>query len=249
MDEDKNKVVTGHIYILLFPSGKRYVGQTIQTVEKRMRRHWRPSKKEYSYPVHNAMRCYGKKDTIIEKTFTLKCAQEYLDLIEIRAIKHYNTLAPNGYNLTEGGRGGAKSKEAKANMSAAQKGKHLSEETKRKMSIANRGKVLSEETRAKISAAKVGKPSPTKGRHHSGEARLKIAAARRGQHRSKETAAKISIANKGRTPWNKGKQYPGRFSDRKRSCPSEETKAKISATMKKIRARRSNVRVQTTNSL
>jgi len=209
MDEN----LVGHIYILLFPNGKRYVGQTVQGVEERLDKHFADTRRGCALPVHNAMRRYGKESMIIEKVSTLKCTQEYLDLIEVRAIKYYNTLAPNGYNLTEGGRGGVKSEEVKAKISAAHKGMHHSQETKAKISAIRMGVLRSEETKAKISlnSARKGKPGVLMGKHHSEETKIQMSASRKGKSK----------------PWLKGK------------CRSEETKAKISATMKKIRAERS----------
>jgi len=208
MDEDK---VIGHIYILLFPSGKRYVGQTIQTIEERMKGHWHPPKKEKGLPVHNAMRVYGKEGTMIEKVFTIECTQGYLDVIEQRAIKHYNTLSPHGYNLTEGGYGGAKSEEHKAKISAAMKGrpgtmtgKHHSEETKAKISAIRTGKHRSEETKAKVSAARIGKCL------------------------SEEIKAKMSASKMGHPGYWKGRSGPWTGKHR-----SEETKAKISESLKR----------------
>ena len=39
---------------------------------------------------------------------------EFLDILEREAIETFNTIAPHGYNLTEGGEGGSLSDETKS---------------------------------------------------------------------------------------------------------------------------------------
>lgn len=247
----------GHIYIILFPNGKRYAGQTIQTTEQRMSQHFYPSKKDVHHPVHNAIRKYGQENVKVEHTFTLRCTQEYLDLMEDRAIIAFDTLVPNGYNIKRGGSSGAHLEETKRKISlskkgkpngckgrpAPNKGKHHSKEARAKISAAGKGRRSgflgqhhTEEARAKISAALSGhpgywegKPTPMKGRHHSEEAKLKMSIIKRGKHLSEETKRKISAnsARKNRPAWNRGK--PGTMMGR---YHSEEAKAKMSASRK-----------------
>jgi len=167
----------GHIYILLFPNGKRYAGQTVRTVEERIKEHWCPPKRERNLPVHNAMRKYGKEGVKTEKVFIFKCTQEYLDLIEDRAIEHFNTRVPYGYNLKEGGFGGAHSEETKRKMSISHMGKRThtqkhSEETKARIS-------------AKVSAYRLGRPSPRKGMQTPEEVKRKISATKRAKQERK----------------------------------------------------------------
>jgi hypothetical protein len=99
--------------------------------------------------VNNAIRKYGRNNVRIEKVLVLKCTQQYLDLIEDRAIIAFDTLAPKGYNLKRGGSHGKHNERSKAKMSLAKRGRpgtwigrHHSEESRIKMS------------RAKMSAAK-----------------------------------------------------------------------------------------------
>ena len=201
-----------HIYVFLFPNGKRYVGQAIRSVAQRESRHWCDTKMGCSLPVHNAMRKYGKDNVKLE-VLTLRCTQEYLDFIEDRSIIAFNALVPNGYNLKRGGAHGALNEETKAKISAAHKGKCPSEETRARMSISQRGRHHSEETKAKMSLAHMGKqgrPAWNKGKLGS------TGRGHSGKKHSAEARAKMSAAHKGKIPWNKG-----------RSC-SDETKAKLS---------------------
>lgn len=103
-------------------------------------------------------------------------------------------------NMTEGGEGASgfqHSQEARAKMSAAQKGVSkppLNPETRAKLSAAMKGKTHkphSPETRAKMSAAKSGKS-------HSTETRAKMSAAQKGRTPSPETRAKLSAARVGK---------------------------------------------------
>ena len=69
---------------------------------------------------------------------------ELLDSYEIEAIKEYNTLTPNGYNLTAGGEGWIPSQETNDKRSKSLKGKSKSKEHRAKLSLARQGIVFSE---------------------------------------------------------------------------------------------------------
>jgi len=101
------------------------------------------------------------------------------------------------------------SPESRAKISAKQTGRKLSDKTRAKMSESFKGKIFSDETRAKLRAA-------WKGRIVSEETCAKLT----GQKRSEETRAKMRAAQKGKVTWNKGLTH------------SEESKAKISASIK-----------------
>ena len=90
----------GIIYKITSPSGKVYVGQTMRSFKKRMREHG--DMKSKCSAVRNAIEKYGDemKYEIIEGNVP----QEHLDEREIHWINHFNSLAPDGYNLKTGGR-------------------------------------------------------------------------------------------------------------------------------------------------
>lgn len=97
----------GIIYKLTSPSGKSYIGQTIQDFEKRMYQHEYDAndvKRGNCKALYNAISHYGF-DTF-EKHILIECPNEDLDFYEILCIKEYNTLSPNGYNLDSGGNKG-----------------------------------------------------------------------------------------------------------------------------------------------
>ncbi len=92
------------IYMMTFPNGKKYVGQTVGTFEARMMGHKSSStatKTKGCRLVKSAIRKYGW-DNII-KEVVLLCNTEELDMYENKFITAYNTLHPHGYNLITGG--------------------------------------------------------------------------------------------------------------------------------------------------
>src|SRR5210317_631984 len=89
----------GIIYKITSPSGKVYVGQTIQDFNVRIRDH-----KQLSSGCTAISRAIQKyKDQMKYEIIEENVPQEQLDEREIYWIKELNSLAPNGYNLTSGG--------------------------------------------------------------------------------------------------------------------------------------------------
>lgn len=86
-------------------NGKKYIGQTIRSFVQRKYEHIAASKNGCKNYFHSAIRKYGKENfewTILEENVLNK---KRLDEIEIFYIGYFDTLAPNGYNLTIGGSG------------------------------------------------------------------------------------------------------------------------------------------------
>ena len=94
-------------------------------------------------------------------------------------IEVFDTLWPNGYNLTEGGEGCIACEETKKKMSNAKKGKPAH----------NKGKPMSEEQKKKLSDSLKGRTSPMKGR----------TSPNKGKPMSEEQKKKLSNAHKGKT--------------------------------------------------
>lgn len=104
----------GYIYIITNNINEmQYVGQTIQTIQQRFQGH--KSSAKYNLDnmyLHRAMNKYGvenfdvKEITAVEMD-TLEELSEELNFLEKYYIAEYNTLSPNGYNLTKGGTEGA----------------------------------------------------------------------------------------------------------------------------------------------
>lgn len=149
----------GYIYkIINRINNKIYIGQTRCDVFERWRQH-KKTKNSCRY-LKSAFDKYG-----IER-FDFKliciCFDEDLDKYERDYINKYNTIAPNGYNLREGGNGGRHNQETKIKISESLKqnrtnriycksqlGKPHTEQIKNKISNALKGKKKNSETIAK----------------------------------------------------------------------------------------------------
>jgi hypothetical protein len=107
------------------PSGKRYIGQTINSFNLRKSKHVSeamrpPGNKTCSPCFHAAIRKYGIDN--FKEEVLLEINNELLDQHEQRFIALYNTLHPNGYNMKEGGRSNHKvSEESRKRMSESKK--------------------------------------------------------------------------------------------------------------------------------
>ncbi len=169
----------GYIYIVKNNvNSKVYIGQTKKSIEERWKEHI------YSSTYRNqilyiAMRKYGVENFFIEEIEHVD-VNTSLDEREIFWINHYDSVAPNGYNATNGGsrftddnpmyheeirqkvserfkgdKNPSKRPGVREKIRSAQTGKKASEETKAKMSKNNgrywKGKHLPEETKRKIS--------------------------------------------------------------------------------------------------
>ncbi len=178
-------------------NGKRYIGQTKYTAEKRFKKHKEDALvAKRCFALHQAIRKYGIDN--FEIKVLSKCDSiEEMNHRETYYIRIFDTLSPKGYNLDSGGNNKTPSEETRARMSASKMGIKkgpCSEERKQKISKANKGKNkgthLSEETKRKISEATKGEKS-----HMF------------GKHLSEETKTKLSIANSGENSGNYGKKF------------------------------------------
>lgn len=207
------KTVYGVIYLLIDGTNdKEYVGQTTRTVEERFKEH---ANYNNSY-IDNAIRAHGADMFVV--AVLKECAnKEELDFWERYLIRSRNTIAPNGYNLTDGGEGGIPCDETRAKMSAALKGRPKSPETRAKLSAA--------------SATLRGEKNPFFGHHHTDETRAKISASKIGKHLSEETRAKMSAVRKGvpKSPEHRAKMSVSRMGAKnphygKKNTPEHQAK-------------------------
>lgn len=80
-------------------NGKIYIGQTRGSLEMRLKGHI--NHKGCTY-IHNAIKKYGKENFKIEP-ICIALDKKYLNELEKVCIKQFNSLVPNGYNISHGG--------------------------------------------------------------------------------------------------------------------------------------------------
>jgi group I intron endonuclease len=100
----------GEIYCITSPSGKKYIGQCVKQLSngknwgytQRWKEHIRDSNsRNYCRLLNNAIIKYGSENFTVE--IIKECNISELNYYEQYYINSYNTLSPNGYNLTTGG--------------------------------------------------------------------------------------------------------------------------------------------------
>jgi DNA-directed RNA polymerase specialized sigma subunit len=84
-------------------SGKSYIGKTVRTVEERFDEH---KKSHYLFKSIYKKDQYRLAIEVVDQAST----EEELNLLEKKYIREFKTLAPEGFNLCEGGNGGDNSK-------------------------------------------------------------------------------------------------------------------------------------------
>jgi predicted GIY-YIG superfamily endonuclease len=101
-------------------NGKVYVGYTSKKLVERIYAHFRKSinakERAFSQPFKLALRKYGKDNFEWEELFSCETKAEACQK-EIEMIEKYNSLSPNGYNMTLGGEGGIPSEDVKKRIS------------------------------------------------------------------------------------------------------------------------------------
>jgi len=173
-------------------TGKSYIGQTIQDFDRRIKAHFTEAKRSKFY-FHKSLSKYGKENFIWE--ILEHCSsKEELDEMEFHYITQYNTLRPNGYNLTMGGDGTVgfrPTKESRLKMSKARKGRKMTEDARKKL-IKNHADFSGSNN------PMYGVASPMKGKNHTSETIDKISKKLTGRRLSEEHKRKLSAAAKRR---------------------------------------------------
>lgn len=159
-------MVEGIIYKYTSPSGKSYIGQTIN--EDLRRKNWFSSKYHYAgSKIDRARAKYGKYNfvyqVLVRNQYSDKSiAIADLNRLEIYYIGLYNTYR-NGYNCTIGGDGVvgmAMPEEARKVLSQKLTGRKLSKTHKKNIGIGSRAWQNTPQGKAKMSLAKSGIPRP-----------------------------------------------------------------------------------------
>ena len=193
--------MVGYIYLTTdTTNGMQYVGQ-----------HHYNKKGELDPNYHGSgiiiSRIYKERPETLKEEYLKTCySDSEMNDDEKYYIKLYDTLWPNGYNLSEGGDGGVPCEETRRKISNSLKGlfsgekhpmfgKHQSEESRRKMSSSHKG-------------LQTGEKHPFFGKHHSEESKKKMSQTKKGlqsgekhpmfgKHHSEESKKKMSDKKKG----------------------------------------------------
>jgi group I intron endonuclease len=184
--------IKGHIYKITNPSGKIYIGQTIDLKVRKNKYKYLNCKNKTR--LYKSLLKYGWKNHTFEVLETIDIINDQdLDTLEIKYIKQYNCFI-KGLNCTLGGQGGsgkAYSEESKLKMRNSQLGKKQSEETINKRIEKLKGQKRSIEFKEKIRSLKIGSVL-------SDETKKKLSEINKGKILSEETKTKISNSSKGR---------------------------------------------------
>jgi len=191
------------MYKISFPcdlTEKEYIGISSKGAKRRFTEHCASKKK---YPIVMALKKYGKDNAILT---VLGSFDNYDDMYEAEksAIIQYNTKAPFGFNLTDGGKGAyglPASEERKRKISEANKGRKHTKEAREKISKATNGRDYSIQVRAMVKANKVRKMSEKQrlaiadtwiGRKHTEESKIKMSLSASKRKASESTREKMS---------------------------------------------------------
>ncbi len=197
----------GVIYKITSPSGKIYIGQTINIDVRTCK--YKNLNCINQFRLYKSIKKYTWEQHIIE--VIEETDVESLDEKEIKWIKFYNSFKI-GLNCTEGGRG--------------TKGKPVSEETKLKMRNSHLGLKHSPETIAKRTEKLKGKKRNQKFKERLREAHLgkivkestkdKLRLINTGKKLSEETKKKISQSSKGRIVSQETRDKIGKANSKKK---------------------------------
>lgn len=170
-------IMVGYIYKITNPSGKVYIGKTID-LETRMSKYKYLNCKNQTR-LYASLLKYGWQNHVFETIETILVFDDNLDILEKYHIKENNSYT-KGLNCTLGGDGLSGinfSEETRTKMRNSQLGRKHSKETiekrilattgkkrseafKKRLSEAHTGKVLSEVTKEKLRQINLGKISP-----------------------------------------------------------------------------------------
>lgn len=187
MSDKKREIV--HIYRIYFPeSDKCYIGQTVD-IKNRMRQHL-----QMDSLVHRALLKYDDWGLI---QLHVCYSRDEANRVEIEEIRNFDSIKPNGYNLTAGGSAGEHCEETKEKIRQARLGFKHSDKSIEKMRQSQLGVIPSQETRDKISRSNMGhKLSPE----------------------VKENLRRVNLGNKhaAGNKWNVGRKHTQKSKDKAR---------------------------------
>ena len=169
-------------------NGRIYIGKTVSDLTCRKRGHFKSAEKDSKLVFHCAIRKYGEEN--FEFSVLEECSSEFdLNTKEKLYISKYDSILPNGYNMTPGGDGHTKGYKSPV------KGRHIQTEESKKIIREKRAlQVFSEESNLK--RGRSIKRAYDEGRRKPWNKGLK-----------KETSPSVAAQGsfkRGHVPWNKG---------------------------------------------
>lgn len=240
----------GTLYKLTSPSGKSYIGISSKTTEARWKKHVEHALgKRASGVLYAALRKYGS-DSFKVETLIIADDWAYLCDLEKKVIRLYNTKAPFGYNVSDGGEGvlGPRSGEVKVRISSAQKKRFQNPEQRALM--AQYAAKSAEIAKARHAAQRINGLAPWEQRKHdstlrngSPEHRALISERTKAAMATPEVKAKIAAAVAQKSASPEWREKISKSKTGKKIGPrSEETKRKQSEGMKAAWARRKAIK-------
>lgn len=178
----------GFIYMITSPTGRLYVGSTVNVKNRLKNYKSSPSKKQVK--LYNSFKKYGFENHIFEIIMT--CPINEMRKYETLIGFGFNVLEPENLNLVLpklNSEYSSMSEETKNKIGLKNKGKVHTDEFKIKLRNANLGRVMLESTKEKISKAN---KNPSK------EIRLKKSKSQLGRIFPQEVRDKISNSHKGK---------------------------------------------------
>jgi len=167
------------VYIMrCIVNDKYYIGET-SNMKRRMAQHNRPN----TQIIRKAIEKYGKENFELEIYYLPDFDKESLLDLEEQMIVRYNSLVPNGYNISARGidpTGIVQSEETKRKRVESNKGFKHTEECKQRMSSLKLGTKMSLEARNNMSLARSGENHHNFGKSCSEEERQRLAGLRKG---------------------------------------------------------------------
>lgn len=158
--------ITYTIYKYTSPSGKSYIGQTKNLIN---RHKWHQDKNSNCRALGYAIKKYGI-DAFILEVLEARLTLEVANIREEELIREHNTLSPAGYNLKRGGHNHALLEETKQRISESNKGKHSrphSDDERKRHSETNKRLGIKP-------PSQLGRVSPKRGVQMSNEQREKL---------------------------------------------------------------------------
>ena len=238
--------MVGYIYLVTdTTNGMKYTGQHHYHIEGQLDPNYHGSGTIIS-------KIYKKRPETLKEEYIKTCySEEEMNSDEQHYIEVFDTLWPNGYNLTKGGDGVLPSEETRIKMSKSHKGKippnkgiPMNEEQKKKLSeslkgrnVWNKGIPMSEEQKKKLSEINKGQIPPNKGKHHTEESKRKMSKSHKGiqagekhpmfgKHHSEESKKKMSENRSGKCIGEKHPMFGKHHTEESKKKISEKQKGK-----------------------